>query len=196
MAESVNAVVASAGDFYRFRQLGTIVYEGKVRRVDSELVDTCFVDDRGDLIIAKAGQMEDEAMARKFVDEHKIRFSLNFGPTLIAEGRRCEPDRYLLGEIHEGYARAAVCQLGPCHYLLAAANREGPWQNVPDIREFASVLEMTQCETAYSLDGGQSAVIVMEGKPMNRVVFGQQRRISDILYFATALPEGGEVWKK
>ena len=32
--------------------------------------------------------------------------------------------------------------------------------------------------------------------PVNRVVFGQQRRISEILYFTTALPDGGEAWKK
>ena len=196
MAESVNAVVASAGDFYRFRQLGTIVYEGQVRRVDSLLVDTCFVDEEGNLLIARAGEMENEAVAREFVEKNKIRFSLNFGPALIAEGQRCEPGHYLLGEIDEEYARAAICQLGPCHYLLATANKEGPWQHVPDIREFASVLEKTGCETAYALDGGQTAVIVMEGEPVNRVVFGQQRRISDIIYFATALPDGGETWKK
>ena len=40
MAASVNAVVASSGDFYRFRNYGTIVYDGQVQRIRSENVDT------------------------------------------------------------------------------------------------------------------------------------------------------------
>ena len=34
MADSVNAVVASSGDFYRFRNFGISVYESRVRRVE------------------------------------------------------------------------------------------------------------------------------------------------------------------
>ena len=44
---------------------------------------------------------------------------------------------------------------------------------------------------AYSLDGGQTATIVMNDELVNRPVYGQQRKISDIIYFATAVPEGG-----
>ena len=36
---------------------------------------------------------------------------------------------------------------------------------------------------------GQSAVIAMQGRTINNVNFGYQRKISDIIYFATALPE-------
>jgi exopolysaccharide biosynthesis protein len=43
-------------------------------------------------------------------------------------------------------------------------------------------------DKAYALDGGQTAVIAMNGKLINRVVHGYQRRISDIIYFATAVP--------
>jgi exopolysaccharide biosynthesis protein len=44
---------------------------------------------------------------------------------------------------------------------------------------------------AYCLDGGQTATIVMNNELVNRPVYGQQRKISDIIYFATAVPEGG-----
>jgi hypothetical protein len=43
------------------------------------------------------------------------------------------------------------------------------------------------CTMAYNLDGGQSATIVMNDEVKNYVY---ERRISDIIYFATALPEG------
>ena len=44
---------------------------------------------------------------------------------------------------------------------------------------------------AYTLDGGQMATIVMNDTLVNQVSYGSQRRISDILYFATAVPDGG-----
>lgn len=43
---------------------------------------------------------------------------------------------------------------------------------------------------AYALDGGQTAVLVMNNQVINRVVFNSQRKVSDIVYFATALPSG------
>ena len=49
----------------------------------------------------------------------------------------------------------------------------------------------TCCRMAYCLDGGQTAAIVMCDQLINRPVYGQQRKISDIIYFATAMPEGG-----
>ena len=40
MAQSVNAVVASGGDFYAFRKMGVIVYDGIVHRTNAQRVDT------------------------------------------------------------------------------------------------------------------------------------------------------------
>ena len=51
--------------------------------------------------------------------------------------------------------------------------------------------EMIRRIMAYCLDGGQTAAIVMGDQLINRPVYGQQRKISDIIYFATAMPEGG-----
>ena len=45
---------------------------------------------------------------------------------------------------------------------------------------------------AYTLDGGQTATIAMNHEHINPVQYGSQRRISDIFYFATAIPDGGK----
>ena len=42
---------------------------------------------------------------------------------------------------------------------------------------------------AYTLDGGQTAVMIFNGDLINSVEFGNQRAVSDIIYFATAIPE-------
>lgn len=190
MAQSVNAVVASSGDFYKFRRNGAVVYEGQLRRFEGEVVDTCFINEDGDLLFAYRGEMKSEAEAEQFIRDNKVRFSLAFGPVLVDNGVACPPKRYALGEINEIYARAAVCQVDQLHYLLANAGGGMGYQNRHDIATFAKNLESFGVDKAYTLDGGQTTVIAMDGQLVNRVEFGYQRHISDIIYFATALPEG------
>ncbi len=191
MAADVNAVVASSGDFYKYRPQGIVVQNGQVYRSSGEQVDTCFIDDKGDMILVEAGTLTDEESVRRYVEEHNIRFSLSFGPILIRDGERCEPATYALGEINQYYPRAALCQAGERHYLLAVANSAYYYAFQPNLHGFAARLHEMGVQTAYTLDGGQTGVIVMNDEMMSLVQYGSQRYISDIFYFATAMPEGG-----
>lgn len=191
MASDVNAVVASSGDFYKFRGYGIVVYNGIVHRANGQFVDTCFIDDQGDMHLVKAGELNVMESAQRYVDEHNIRFSLSFGPILIQEGQRCEPGNYIIGEINDKYPRAALCQVDAQHYLLAVANSTVGYPYLPDLHEFAGELQEKGVRTAYTLDGGQTGVIVMNDQMISPVQYGSQRQISDIFYFATALPDGG-----
>ncbi len=190
MAQSVNAVVASSGDYYSFRRMGVIVYNGKVQRVNTKPVDTCYIDSNGDLLFSYRGELDDMTLAQQFVDEHDIRFSLSFGPVLIDNGEMKTYPNYMLGETTGNYARAALCQLDELHYLVVVCNREGDYQSAPTLPQFQEIVASFGCKNAYTLDGGQTAVIVMNDKLINRVVFGYQRDVSDIIYFATAIPDG------
>ena len=189
MAESVNAVVASSGDFHRFRSFGICVYEGQVKKVEGTYAETCYIDDKGDLLFTYGGDLTTTAQAQKFVDENNIRFSLCFGPVLVDNYEIVDHTWYGVGEIMEGYARAALCQMGDLHYIVATANTEGPNQEIPTVRMFQKNIAATGCRMAYCLDGGQTAAIVMNDILINRPVYGTQRKISDIIYFATAIPE-------
>ena len=54
----------------------------------------------------------------------------------------------------------------------------------------AEALKSLGVENAYALDGGQTASIVINGKLVNPVDFGEERMMSDIIYFASAIPDG------
>lgn len=190
MAKSVNAVVASSGDFYKFRQNGIVVHEGQIKRAELEKIDTCFINDKGDLIFSPKGQFTTQEQAQQFVEENNVRFSLAFGPILIEDGVDCLPKRYLIGEINGTYSRMALCQMGQQHYLLVNATAQLISQNPPDMRTFTDVLLSYGVDKAYALDGGQTTVIAMDGQLITAVDYGYQRQISDIIYFATALPDG------
>lgn len=191
MAETVNAVVASAGDFYRFRDFGAVVYQGQAKRVEGTYAETCYIDFSGDMHFTRAGEVLTTQAVQQYVDENNINFSLAFGPILVENYELQEHSWYGVGEINEGYARSALCQMDSLHYLVVTANTTGVHQTIPTVAMFAKNIAATGCRMAYCLDGGQTATIVMNNELVNRPVYGQQRKISDIIYFATAVPEGG-----
>ncbi len=191
MSQDVNAVLASAGDFYMYRSEGTVVYNGTVERVDKKgTVDTCFIDDQGDLILSRKGELTKKAQVQQFVEENNIRFSLSFGPILVENGENVVPKNYALGEIRQRYPRAALCQAGKLHYYVITANCKSDRGDFPNLKQFGKFVAATGCQTAYTLDGGQTATIALNHKHLNPVQYGSQRKISDIFYFATAIPEG------
>lgn len=190
MSASVNAVTAASGDFYGYRKIGTVVYRGEVCREDNAL-DLCMVDSQGNLNFLYAGQTPQGEDLQKYIEENEIRFSIAFGPVLIDNGEVKEYEEYPVGEIIYYFSRAALCQMDELHYLVATANKEKGYPVFPNLAEFAAVIAKTGCPMAYTLDGGQTATITMNDQLVNQVSYGSQRRISDIIYFATALPDGG-----
>lgn len=190
MAATVNAVTASSGDFYKFRPYGISVYNREVYRYDSR-VDTCFITDSGEMLFVRAGELSGKENIDAYVEENNVRFSLAFGPVLVDNSEVVPTYSYPVGEIENRYPRAAICYMGELHYLLVACNQEENLKNVATIELFAKSLQSLGCEKAYALDGGQTAVIVTNDELINRPSYGYQRTLSDIVYFATAVPDGG-----
>ena len=190
MAQNVNAVVASSGDFYAFRPYGVCIYNGQAYR-GNRYLDTCHITESGDLIFTKAGSLVGIDQVQKFARENDVRFSLAFGPILIQDGKAVKTEYYPVGEIKDDHVRASISQLGELHYLIITANHDDRLNVclVPDNLEmYQRHLLNMGIDNAYCLDGGQTAVIVHNGQVVNAVEKGVQRPISDIFYFATAIP--------
>ncbi len=185
MAADVHAVTASNGDYYGFRNYGNLVCNGEVMMAGNRYLDTCYVDRNGDLLLKNAGTLYETEDVRAFVEEKDIRFSLAFGPILVEDGEVKTGLYYPIGETEALYSRAALCQLGPLHYMLVTLNRKGR-----NVVRFAQHLQEMGVTTAYALDGGQTSTIVTGDKLMNPVDYGGERDTSDIIYFATAVPDG------
>ena len=188
MSQAVNAVVACSGDFYGYRPDGCVVLGGRVMRSTKSLPDTCYVDEDGNLLLTRHKYFDSLTEHQAFVDENHIRFTLSFGPNLVMDGEPHPMYEYPIGELEENYTRAALGQRDRLHYLYIACNKEGDCTYAPDIGVFARLVASTGCTQVYNVDGGQTATVVMDNQVINQVNYGSQRRISDIIYFATALP--------
>lgn len=188
MAASVNAVLAGNGDFYTFRSGGIIVYDSQLMRPEGRKLDSCLIAGNGDMLMFHKKELTDEAEMEAIIQEHGVRFSVAFGPILIENGEKAEIDSpYSVGEGNVRYNRAALCQRDTLHYYLVTACDEDPYEFGHTLEQFQEVLATLECKSAYNLDGGQSATLVMNGKTINHV---WQRQVSDIIYFATAIPDG------
>lgn len=189
MAAAVNAVTAANGDFYKNRPYGTVIYNGEIFRTGSTL-DVCCVNEAGELVFVHRGELKGQAAWEQFVEENGIRFCLAFGPILVEDSRNVCPENYPLGEVKEAYSRAGLGTLGDLHYLVVTAGFEEGYRRMPTMAEFAARMQSFGCVQAYALDGGQTGTIVTNDQLMNRPDHGTQRTVSDIIYFATAIPEG------
>ena len=191
MAAQSNAVIAGSGDYYNNGRggIGLFVYEGQLVRYGLSSGQSCLFDGNGDMLFTYENTFADAEAARRFIDENHVWFSLNWGPVLIDHGVDVTPYDYLFGEVREGYARCAIGQLGTRHYLMMTLNSETPDHGAyATLRQAADVMIAHNCYNAYTLDGGQTASILMGDRLLNPVQFGYERDVTDIYYFATALP--------
>lgn len=191
-AAQTNAVLLIGGDFYRYpgRWNGICVYEGRIERFEPDSSDCCFVTDRGELLFVYRGQFETQEEAQAYVDEHHVRFSVCFGPVVIEDGRDVTPDSYRWGEIYDRYARALIGCREDLHYLTCTVNAQAPgYYNLVYLSDAVEAMLRHGCRRAYTLDGGRTATICLCGEIINTVQSGVERPMSDVIFFASALPE-------
>ena len=189
MAKTVNAVVAMNGDFYAFRQTGVIVYDRKLYRFDPTRLDTCFWTSSGNMIFSHIGELTTREETEQFIADNDILFSTSFGPILVENGELYYTATYAAGEVNDIYARAAIGMTDDLHYLLMVTSTDGgSYVNGMTVMDSARLMLEKGCYQAYELDGGQTATIVYNGEPANGIVYGYERTMSDIIYFATAIP--------
>lgn len=192
LASEANAVVAANGDFYVHRQLGATVYQRQLYRCELEVLDLCFINAAGELLPVPAGQLKTREEAEAFVRDKDVVFSLAFGPILVMDGQLQDIDGYPIGEARLTYSRSAIGTTDRLHYLLMTVNYSFQAHVAATAREEAQLMYDKGCVQAYAMDGGQTAEICLNGEVFNYVDWDSERQVSDIIYFATALPEGSE----
>ena len=189
LAESANAVVAMNADFYGFRQIGVTVYQRQLFRFSPDRLDNCFINSKGDMLFMKAGSIADEAQMYQYIADNDVLYSLSFGPILVDNGELQYCSSYPIGEIDREYSRAGLGMVDELHYVYMTVNHCNGQNPRCNVNEFAEIMYSKGCYKAYNLDGGQTSEIVFNGQPVNYIDFGAERTVTDIIYFATALPE-------
>ena len=192
-----NAVLSLNADFYQNRDVGLVVYDRQLLRFPeqtytgsytfSSCLENCFVNSKGQFLFTGLGETFSREGMERYIADNDILFSIAFGPVLIRDGQVQECTWYPVGEVDKIYSRAGIGEVDELHYLYMSLNhspeKDGSWT----VNQFARHFGEKNVRTAYCLDGGQTGEMVFRGRPYNHVDFGEERHVSDNIYFATGI---------
>lgn len=189
MSQRTNAVLGMTGDFYMFRQVGIVAYQGEVYRTDTSSLAHAFFTNSGEMLLTKGHEVS-QGNAVRFVEENDVNFSLAFGPVLIENYELLPHPPYILGEFNDNYPRAAIGEVDPLHFIVMTAGRaEGTDDRTITLGEAAQLISEKNVHKAYNLDGGRTANMTFNGVLTTDPAFVMERTMSDMFYFASAVPE-------
>lgn len=197
LAEQTNAVAACSADYFAFRPLGIMCYDGTLYRYNNtrmgstriyNCVDTLFIDEQGDFIFYDRGTEMEKEQLQQYIDQNHIQFSLSFGPILVRDGVAQYNEDYPIGQINEPYSRAGIGQIDERHYLFVIISNSGRENPRATTNEFADYMVVKGVKQGYNLDGGQTGEYILQNKVASIIDFGNERLVSDIIYFGSALP--------
>ncbi len=194
IAKRVNAVLAIGGDYcsYQLQAGSYLIRQGQMyANKPLRRRDVLLIDDQGDFIIIEPYK---NGEPKEFSDDvGNIVNSFNFGPGLVIDGKRLDPEYAAdFNFAVEKHRRCAICQVekGKLDYIciVTDGSKECPdgGLTMQDLADFVMSLGV---QNAYNLDGGNSTVMLFGGEKVNAIGQGYLRPISDIIYFATAVPE-------
>ena len=186
-SQSMNAVVLINGDYYTKTVNGFIVRQGETYREKySSKTDLLLIDENADFHIFLRGTASQKEEMNAFLAEHEIINGFFFGPGLVVDGEVQEvPDEYL-GDPHEDNPRAAIGQLAPLTYVLVSVDGRTAASEGITVEELAAFMADLGCTQAYALDGGNSSALVFHNQLIS-VKDVNERDVSDVIYFATAI---------
>jgi exopolysaccharide biosynthesis protein len=145
------------------------------------------VDEAGDFHIFKKSNKKE---LTSFLQEHTAVNAFTFGPALVIDGE--------LQTIYNSYGfapqdrapRVGIGQTGPLQYVLVVVDgRQEGYSRGITIKMLGEFMSGLGCLQAFNLDGGGSATLAFNGACYNSTSDKAERNISDIIYFASAVPE-------
>lgn len=192
IAKSNHAVVAINGDNYTDDPVKTTFeyrMTQKIRSKANKLKDILIIDDHGDfhLFVKSQGIKEFPEQLKK--QGRKLVNAFTFGPALVKDGVLLELDKEYGYNPGGREPRAAIGQTGPLSYVMViieAVDRSG--KSGFSQQRLAEFMYDIGCVQAFNLDGGNSAEMVFGDQIIKGMPSGDERTLSDIIYFATAKP--------
>lgn len=191
MARRVNAVVAINGDFYTQRKDGLIYRQGQAFRYAlNPEKDVLVIDDQGDLQAFLGGENQAAELVAFLQSGRTIVNAFTFGPAIVKDGVALPmPDTYKTRFDSDVRApRTVIAQLGPLEYVFVEAEGRVKHSKGVTTDQMGEFMVTLGVQTAYCLDGGNSSIMLFNGRYYDANYAESERVQSDIIYVATAVP--------
>ena len=201
MSRRVNAVVAINGDFYTQRKDGLIYRQGvPFRYLLNPKKDVLVIDEAGDLHVFLGSENQAQEMVDFLQTGRTIINAFTFGPAIVKDFQALPlPDSYRVREDGEPNGlfdsairspRMVIAQVGPLEYVFVEAEGRNAISKGVTTDQMGLFMETLGVETAYCLDGGNSTIMIFNGKYYDSNYLDSEREQSDIIYVCSAVPFG------
>ncbi len=193
MARSVNAVVAINGDFYVQRKDGIIYRQGQAfRYVLNPEKDVLVIDDAGDLQVFLNGENQTAELVAFLQSGRSIVNAFTFGPAIVKDGQAIPlPETYQTRFDSAIRApRTVIAQTGPLEYVFVEAEGRNDISRGVTTDQMGQFMVTLGVQTAYCMDGGNSSILLYNGKYYDSNYPASEREQSDIIYVCSAVPDG------
>ena len=191
MARKVNAVVAINGDFYVQRKDGLIYRQGEAfRYILNPEKDILVQDDQGDLHVFLNGENQTAELLAFMQSGRTIINAFTFGPAIVKDGVALPlPDTYLTRfDSNVRAPRTVIAQIGPLEYVFVEAEGRVAHSKGVTTDQMGEFMVSLGVQTAYCMDGGNSSIMLFNGKYYDSNYAASEREQSDIIYVCSAVP--------
>ena len=191
MARKVNAVVAINGDFYVQRKDGLIYRQGQAfRYILNPEKDILVIDDLGDLHVFLNGENQTTELLAFMQSGRTIVNAFTFGPAIVKDGQALPiPDTYLSRfDSNVRAPRTVIAQIGPLEYVFVEAEGRVAHSKGVTTDQMGEFMVSLGVQTAYCMDGGNSSIMLFNGRYYDANYAESEREQSDIIYVCSAVP--------
>ena len=181
MARKANAVVAINGDFYVQRKDGLIYRQGQAFRY--------LLNPEKDVLFLGSETQTSELVA--FLQSGRtIINAFTFGPAIVKDGQALPiPETYLTRFDSAVRApRTVIAQIGPLEYVFVEAEGRVKHSKGVTTDQMGQFMVELGVQTAYCMDGGNSSIMLFNGRYYDANYAASEREQSDIIYVCSAVP--------
>lgn len=184
LAKKVHALLAIDGDYYWYQPNGLVIRQGTLyaNNLDGKR-DALVIDEDGDFHIIRKAKASD---VQETINGKRIINGFGFGPVLVEDGKHLIIEGTNDMVPTKPRQRMALCQVGPLHYVTICCGPPARGSTGMSLQEFGDLVFAQGVQTAYNLDGGDSTMLIFNGKKINDVRSQSTREVSDIVYFASS----------
>lgn len=188
MAKAKNAVAAINGEFYVQRTRDVLIYrQGVMFRNEADpKKDVLVIDDKGDFYVFTSENKAKDI--EEFVNQGGVIINaFSFGPALVIDGQAVKISDDYYFNCTDRLPRSVIGQVGPLSYVFVEAEGRVRWSKGNTHQKMADFMASLGVRTAYNLDGGQSCVVIFNGKYLDDKTRNTERSQSDIIYVVSAV---------
>lgn len=152
--------------------------------------DVLVIDDLGDLHVFLGGEGQAAELVAFLQSGRTIINAFTFGPAIVKDGLALPmPDTYKTRFDSDVRApRTVIAQLGPLEYVFVEAEGRVKHSRGVTTDQMGQFMAELGVQTAYCLDGGNSSIMLFNGRYYDANYAASEREQSDIIYVATAVP--------